>query len=62
MAETVRNGIRSFLQITPPQPNVFQIMESVDYYQNTVLNRIWVNGDSNELSQLYNSCREKTVL
>lgn len=53
MAETVRNGIRSFLQITPPQPSVFQITESMDYYQNAVLNRIWVNGDSNELSQLY---------
>lgn len=53
MTETIRNGIRSFLQITPPQPNVFQIMESMDYYQNAVLNRIWVNGDSNELSQLY---------
>lgn len=53
MADKVRNGIRSFLQITPSQQQVFQIAEQIDYYGNAAINRIWERGDSNELSQLY---------
>ena len=53
MAETIRKGIRSFLRINPPQNNVFQINEKLDYYGNAAVNRIWERGDSDELSQLY---------
>ncbi len=53
MADRVRNGIRSFLQITPPQQQVLQITEQIDYYGNAAINRIWERGDGSELSQLY---------
>lgn len=53
MANTIRNGIRSFLQIEPSQQQVFQITEQMDYYANAAVNRIWERGDSNEISQLY---------
>lgn len=53
MADSIRNGIRSFLQINPPQQNVFQITEQMDYYGNAAVNRIWERGDSDEISQLY---------
>ncbi len=53
MADKVRSGIRSFLQITPPQQQVFQITEQIDYYGNAAVNRIWERGDGDELSQLY---------
>ncbi len=55
MADRVRNGIRSFLQITPSQQHVFQITEQLDYYGNAAANRIWARGDANELSELYKS-------
>lgn len=53
MAESVRNGIRSFLRIEPPQNSVIDIKEQMDYYGSAAVNRIWERGDSNELSQLY---------
>lgn len=53
MADSVRNGIRSFLQINPPQQNIFQVTEQLDYYGNAAVNRIWVRGDANELEELY---------
>lgn len=55
MADNVRNGIRSFLQINPAQQNVFQVTEQLDYYGNAAVNRIWVRGDANELKELYSS-------
>lgn len=55
MAENVRNSIRSFLRIEPPQNNVFHIKEQMDYYGNAAVNRIWERGDGDELSQLYKS-------
>lgn len=60
MADKVRNGIRSFLQITPPQQQVFQIMEQIDYYGNAAINRIWERGDGSELSQLYKALPGET--
>ncbi len=53
MKDGIRSGIRSFLQINPPQYSVFQITEQMDYYGNAAVNRIWERGDSSELSQLY---------
>lgn len=53
MKESVRNGIRSFLRIEPPQNNVINIKEQMDYYGNAAVNRIWERGDADELSQLY---------
>lgn len=53
MKDGIRNGIRSFLQINPPQQNVFQITEQLDYYGNAAVNRIWARGDATELQELY---------
>lgn len=53
MADSVRNGIRSFLQINPPQQYTFQVTEQLDYYGNAAVNRIWVRGSASELQELY---------
>lgn len=55
MADAVRRSVRSFLQINPPQQNVFQITERLDYYANAAVSRIWERGDGDEISQLYKS-------
>lgn len=53
MAERLRNGMRSFLQIEPAQRNVIYITESLDFNANAAKNRIWYRGNADELSQLY---------
>lgn len=53
MAEKIRLGIQSFLQIEPAQKSVFNIRETLDYKSNAAKNRIWFRGDADELSQLY---------
>lgn len=60
MADRVRNGMRSFLQIEPPQRSIFQITEQLDYYGNAAVNRIWERGDGSELSQLYKALQGET--
>lgn len=55
MAEKIRNGIKSFLQIQPAQANTIYINERLDYEANAIKNRIWYRGDSCELSDLYKS-------
>lgn len=55
MADSIRRGIRSFLQIEPAQQNVFMITEQLDFNANAAKNRIWYRGNSDELSQLYKS-------
>lgn len=53
MAERLRRGMRSFLQIEPAQRNVIQITESLDFNSNAAKNRIWYRGTADELSQMY---------
>lgn len=53
MADSIRRGIRSFLQIEPAQQNVFMITEHLDFNANAAKNRIWYRGNADELSQLY---------
>lgn len=53
MAEKIKIGVRKWLDITPAQPTVFQIQETMSYEATLVRNRIWYNGDPDELSQLY---------
>lgn len=55
MADKVRNSLRSFLQIEPAQKNVFQVTEILDYEGNAAKNRIWFQGEAEELEQLYKS-------
>ena len=53
MAESIRRGMRSFLQIEPAQRNVIQITENLDFNANAAKNRIWYRGNADELSQMY---------
>ena len=53
MADKVRNGIRSFLEIQPAPAGTIYINEKLDYESNAIKNKIWYRGQSDELSQLY---------
>ena len=55
MADKMREGLRTFLQITPAAETVIQIDEGLDHLANCTKNRIWYNGKSRQLSQLYAS-------
>lgn len=52
--ETIRNKIRSFLRIDPPQISQITIQQRLDFYTNAVKNRIWYRGSSQEIADLYN--------
>ena len=53
LMDTVREKMRSFLRIEPPDAKVINIQESLDYHGNAIKNRIWYRGDGNEIEQLY---------
>lgn len=53
MNETIKRGIRSWLNVLPANPRQIQINETLDFEANAIRNRIWYRGDSNELEQLY---------
>lgn len=51
--ESIKKGIRSWLNITPANPYSLQITEVMDYELTAIRNRIWYRGDSSELEQMY---------
>lgn len=51
--DKIREGMRSFLRLEPPQSLQINIQEQLDYQANAIKNRLWYRGDSNELEQLY---------
>lgn len=51
--DKIREGMRSFLRLEPPQALQVSIQERFDYQANAIKNRIWYRGDSGELEQLY---------
>lgn len=53
MNESIKRGIRSWLNVMPASPYSIQINEILDYEANAIRNRIWYRGDSNELEQMY---------
>ena len=53
MSETIKKGIRSWLNVIPASPYQIQIHEILDFEANAIRNRIWYRGDSNELEQMY---------
>lgn len=53
MAEKVKNGIRAWLDVQPARDVTFVINETLSQEANILKNRIWYNGDADELSQLY---------
>lgn len=53
VSDTIKRGIRSWLNITPANPSSIQINEVMDFELNAIRNRIWYRGDSSELEQMY---------
>lgn len=53
MADAIRHGIRSFLQIDEAPGNIIHIQESMDFNTEAAEKRIWYRGKANELSQFY---------
>ena len=45
--ENIKRGIRSWLNVSPANPYVFNINEMMDFEGNAIRNRIWYRGDSN---------------
>lgn len=53
LSNTIKKGIRSWLQVQEASPTQIMIQEKLDYELNAIKNRIWYRGDSDELQQLY---------
>lgn len=53
MADTIRNGLRNFLQYNSAPENTIIINEGMDFLSSCVKNRIWYTGKSKQLSELY---------
>lgn len=53
MADKIRHGIKTWLRIEPAQVPVIQLQEMLNFEGNAIKNRIWYQGNSEELSQLY---------
>ncbi len=61
MADKIRTGLRSFLQIPAPE-SIVVINELLDHFTNCTKNRIWYWGKSKQLSELYNQLDEPSTL
>ena len=44
MNETIKRGIRSWLNVVPASGNYIQINEVLDFEANAIRNRIWYRG------------------
>ncbi len=53
LGDTIKRGLRSWLNITPANPYSIQINEIMDFELSAIRNRIWYRGDSSELEQMY---------
>ncbi|MDY2937608.1 MAG: capsid protein, partial [Fusicatenibacter sp.] len=58
VSESIKKGIRSWLNITPSSAYNIQINETIDFETNAIRNRIWYRGDGNELEQMYSQVAE----
>ena len=59
LSESIKRGLRSWLNVMPANPYNIQINEVADFETNAIRNRIWYRGDSNELEQLYQKIGKK---
>lgn len=48
--DSIKRGLRSWLQVQPASPYNIRINEMMDFETNAIRNRIWYRGDGNELS------------
>ena len=53
MADKLRDGMRSFLRITPAPVRTVVLDEGMDFLTNCVKNRIWYSGRATQLSSFY---------
>lgn len=53
MSDSIKKGIRSWLQVVPASAYAIQIQEVADFELAAIRNRIWYRGDGNELEQMY---------
>lgn len=53
MNETIKRGIKNWLNLMPAPSSAIQINETADFELSAIRNRIWYRGDSSELEQLY---------
>lgn len=53
LIERMRNGIRSFLRIEPPQARMLSVTERLDFNGEAAVNTIWYRGKAEELAELY---------
>lgn len=53
MADTIRKGLRNFLNVTPAPESTIVINEGIDFLTSCVKNRIWYAGKSRQLTELY---------
>ena len=58
MNESVRKGIRNWLQVQPSGAYNIMVNEIADFELNAIKNRIWYRGDGNEIEQLYQQAAE----
>lgn len=56
--ETIKHGIRSWLNIVPASPYAIQIDETMDFELNAIRNRIWYSADGNKIEQMYRQMPE----
>lgn len=62
MADTIRNGLRSFLRVNPATLKTITINEGNDHLIECARNRIWYWGKSNQLSELYKQLDESGTM
>lgn len=58
VSDTIKRGIRSWLNIQPAGPYNIQIQEIMDFELAAIRSRIWYRGDGNELEQFYQQSPE----
>lgn len=58
VSDTIKRGIRSWLNIQPAGQYNIQIQEIMDFELAAIRSRIWYRGDGNELEQFYQQSPE----
>lgn len=58
LSESIKHGIRSWLNVIPASPYAVQINETMDFEMNAIRNRIWYSADGNKIEQMYQQMNE----
>lgn len=58
MIDTIKNGLRKFLNITSNENPVITITQNTDFYASCAKNRIWYGGKPFQLTQLYSQLND----